>query len=67
MFRGGGYLFLFNVRRQRVQRYIRRVLPSISTLTRWMLGLNCLLVARFEWLTLCPNWGPLPHISHFAI
>ena len=25
------------------------------------------LVLWFEWLTLCPNWGPRPQMSHFAI
>ncbi len=32
-----------------------------------MFGLNCRLVRFIEKLTLCPNWGPLPHTSHLAI
>jgi len=35
--------------------------------TVWIFGSQRRLVRRLEWLTLCPNWGPLPQISHFAI
>lgn len=32
--------------------------------TRWMLGLKVRFVRLFEWETLCPVRGPLPHTSH---
>jgi hypothetical protein len=37
-----------NVRKQRVQMWMRRHAPSINTRLRWMFGRNCRLVARFE-------------------
>ncbi len=56
-----------NVRKQRVQIWTRLYSPSIITRLRWMFGRNMRLLAFLERLTLCPNIGPLPQISHFAI
>src|SRR5262245_44901203 len=40
--------------------------PSASdiTVTLSRFGRNRRLVLRFEWLTLCPTWAPLPVSSH---
>jgi hypothetical protein len=51
----------------RVQTRLRTNRPFSMTWIRWMLGLNCRLVAFIEWLRLLPDMGFLPHISHFAI
>ncbi len=40
--------------------------PSTRARTRWMLGFQRRLVRRWEWLTLMPNDGFLPQISHTA-
>jgi hypothetical protein len=58
---------LFKVRKQRVQTFIRCGLPSFTTVADWMFGAHCRLVRTIEWLTLCPNDGLLPQISHFAM
>jgi hypothetical protein len=56
-----------SVRMHLVHMYLLTKRPPSNTRTRWMFGLNCRLVLRFEWLTFCPNCGPLPHTSHFAM
>ncbi len=52
---------------QRVQRLILTRLPSTIVVTFWMFGSQRRLVRRLEWLTLCPNCGPFPHLSHLAM
>lgn len=54
------------VRRQRVQTLALRHLPFSRMLVFLVLGIQARLVLRLEWLTLCPDWGPLPQISHLA-
>jgi hypothetical protein len=49
------------------QTFMRLVTPSLVMVTFWMLGFHWRLVAFFEWLTLCPNWTPLPQMSHLAM
>jgi hypothetical protein len=40
--------------------------PSdVWTRTFWRFGSQVFLVLFWAWDTLCPVWGPLPHISHF--
>jgi hypothetical protein len=41
--------------------------PFTLHFTRLTFGFQIAFVFLFEWLTLCPNWTPLPQISHFAI
>jgi hypothetical protein len=48
--------------RQRVQTYTRRGAEPISTRTFWRFGLKRRLVARIEWLRLCPNAGFFPQL-----
>mgnify|MGYP006975373600 CR=1 FL=1 len=60
-------LTLLWVRRQRVQMETLRTRPAISIVAVWILGNQRRLVRRLEWLTLCPNCGPLPQISHLAM
>ena len=38
--------------------------PSVATLILWMFGFQRRFVLRWEWLTLKPKPGFLPHISH---
>jgi len=38
--------------------------PFSTILTFWILGFWIFCVLLFEWLTLWPNKGFLPHISH---
>ena len=48
-----------------MQTRIRRIVPfPISARTRWRLGSQRRLVCAFEWLTLNPVLGPLPHNWH---
>ena len=50
--------------RQPVHTETRRMVPGeITARTRWMLGFQRRLVRRWEWLTLMPNDGFLPHTS----
>lgn len=55
------------VRRQRVQTLALRHLPFSRMVVFLTLGDQVRLVRRLEWLTLCPDWGPFPQISHRAI
>jgi hypothetical protein len=41
--------------------------PFTVTVTFWMLGFQSRLVAFREKGRLCPNWRPLPQISHLAM
>lgn len=50
-----------------MHRVIRFRFPSTSRVTGWIFGTQRRLVRRLEWLTLCPNWGNFPHISHFNV
>lgn len=50
-----------------MQSLIRCLTPLTSTWVVRMLGIQVLLVRRFEWLTLFPAWGRLAHTLHFAI
>ncbi len=49
---------------QLVQILMFFILPSISTLAFWRLGLKVLLVFLCEWLTLFPKAVFFPHMSH---
>ena len=49
-----------------VHTWRRRGAPFTSARTRWMLGFHRRLVRRWEWLTLIPKEGCLPHTSHTA-
>jgi len=55
------------VRRQRVQTFIRFVLPAIVSIARWMFGKNQRFVCRFEWLTFLPARRRAPHSSQLAM
>ncbi len=39
------------------------VRPSIETRALCKLGMKRRFVCTFEWLTLCPYWGPFPQIA----
>jgi hypothetical protein len=54
----------FCERRHRVQTFTRFGLPSITTRIVLRFGRNMRLVFRFEWLTVFPETGPFPQISH---
>ena len=47
--------------------YMRFSTPFTITRMRCTLTFQRRLVWRIEWLTLCPNCGPLPQTSHLAI
>ena len=47
-----------------MQTLSRCSLPSIVSRAGWMFGRKRRLVWRFEWLTLLPETGALPHKSH---
>ena len=53
------------VRRQRVQSFKRKILPSIAIFEEWIFADHLRLVRLFEWDTLCPNCTLLPQNSHF--
>jgi len=61
------YFTLLRVRRQRVHILTLLRCPLTIMVTVWTFGSQRRLVRRLEWLTLCPNWGALPQISHLAI
>ncbi len=48
-------------RMQDVQTYSLVFLPLTTILNSWRLGLNNLLVALLEWLTVFPEEEPFPH------
>src|ERR1700760_3301452 len=48
--------------RQRVQTYTRRGAAPTKIRTFWRFGSKRRLVARMEWLGLCPNAGPRPQL-----
>ena len=64
---GDGFDYLDSVFKQRVQMYLRTRRPFSVIVARCTFGLNCRFVFFCEKLTLCPDIGPLPHTSHFAI
>ncbi len=53
-------------RMHEVQAWIRFGVPFTRALTRWTFGSHRRLVRRCEWLTLMPNDGFLPQMSHTA-
>src|SRR3954470_20526000 len=48
--------------RQRVQTYTRRGAATTKIRTFWRFGSKRRLVARIEWLRLCPKAGPRPQL-----
>src|SRR3954451_25423689 len=48
--------------RQRVQTYTRRGAAPTKIRTFWRFGSKRRLVARIEWLRLCPKAGPRPQL-----
>jgi len=61
------YEFLRMVFKHLVQTFRLIAWFSNMTVVFWMLGFQCRLVRTLEWLTLWPNWSPLPQMSHFAM
>jgi hypothetical protein len=57
----GAYAVFCWVRRQRVQICTRFIWPFTASFMGRTLGRHIRGVRRLEWLTLCPNWTPLPH------
>jgi hypothetical protein len=60
----GQALVILPERRQPVQTDTRFLVPLTMARTVWMFGLQRRFVRTWEWLTLLPNDGFFPQVSH---